>query len=87
MRGMQMSALLLAAGSIDQSAPWQVRATALTALLGAPASAVGGGLAGWVWLWVWLGASGIYGLVGALVMAALSASAPRPGAKQLMVEE
>jgi hypothetical protein len=47
--------------------------------------AICGGLASWVWFCEWLGALSIYGLVGALVMAALSVRSPRPGAKQLMV--
>jgi len=50
-------------------------------------AAICGGLASWVGFCESLGASGIYGLVGALVMAALSVSSPRPGAKQLMVKE
>jgi hypothetical protein len=50
-------------------------------------AAICGGLASWVWFCEWLGASGTYGLVGALVMAALSVSSPRPGTKQLMVKE
>jgi len=51
------------------------------------AAALCGGLASWVWFCEWLSASCIYGLFGALVMAALSVSSPRPGAKQLMVKE
>jgi hypothetical protein len=50
-------------------------------------AAICGGLASWVWLCESLGASGIYGLVGGLVMASLSVTSPRPGAKQLMVKE
>jgi hypothetical protein len=46
-----------------------------------------GGLASWVWFCEWLSASAIYGLLGALVMAALSVSSPRPGVKQLMVKD
>jgi hypothetical protein len=59
----------------------------LRPLLRACVAAICGALASWVWFCEWLSASGIYGLVGALVMAALSVSSPRPGAKQLMVEE
>jgi hypothetical protein len=59
----------------------------LRPLIRAGVAAISGGLASWVWFCEWLGASGIYGLVGALVMAALSVSSPRPGAKQLMVKE
>jgi hypothetical protein len=59
----------------------------LRQLIRAWAAAICSGLASLVWFCEWLSASGIYGLVGALVMAALSVSSPRPGAKQLMVKE
>jgi hypothetical protein len=55
----------------------------LRPLIRACVAAICGGLASWVWLCESLGASGIYGLVGGLVMASLSVSSPRPGAKQL----
>jgi hypothetical protein len=41
-----------------------------------------GGLSSWMWFREWVSAWGIYGLVGALVMAALSPGL-KPGAKQL----
>jgi hypothetical protein len=56
-------------------------------LIRACVAGICGGLASWAWFCGSLGASGIYGLVGALVMASLSVSLPRPGAKQLMVKE
>ena len=59
----------------------------LRQLIRAWAAAICGGLASWVWFYEWLSASSIYGLLGALVMAVLSVSSPRPGAKQLMLKE
>jgi hypothetical protein len=50
-------------------------------------AAICSGLSSWAWLCESLGASGIYGLVGALVMAALSVSSPGPGAEQHVVKE
>jgi hypothetical protein len=51
----------------------------LRPLIRACVAAICGGLASWVWFCEWLSASGIYGLVGALVMAALSVGSPRRG--------
>jgi hypothetical protein len=56
----------------------------LRPLIRAITAAFCGGLASWTWFCESLSASGIYALVGALVMAALSVNSPRPGAKQLM---
>jgi hypothetical protein len=59
----------------------------LRSLIRACVAAICGGLSSWAWFCESLGASGIYGLVGALVMAALSVSSPGPGAEQHVVKE
>lgn len=51
------------------------------------AAAICGGLASLTWFCECLGASTIYGLVGALVMTAMSVISPQVGAKQLIVQE
>jgi hypothetical protein len=70
-----------------QCALLTARSRLLRPLIPACVAAICGGLANCVWFCEWLSASGIYGLVGSLVMAALSLSSPRPGTKQLMVKE
>ena len=82
-----MNTLLRAVRSFDQNCRLVYCAllTAHSRLLRQLSAAICGGLASWVWFCEWLSASSIYGLVGAMVMAALSVRSLRARARQLMV--